>query len=105
MSQPREGQRYTRPDGSRVRVDRVANGQVYFVSWKPGQEQGCPIRMLVTDFKIAIRNERMELTAEQDTGIRLRCPSCSARGERSGFRVFGQFCSCGWKRDTESNRP
>ncbi len=55
------GQRYMRPDGSRVRIDRVANGQVYFVSWKPEQDQGCPIRMLITDFKIAVRNERMAL--------------------------------------------
>lgn len=55
------GHRYTRPDGSHVRVDSVGKGQVYFVSWKPGQEQGCPMRMLITDFEIAIRNERMIL--------------------------------------------
>lgn len=53
------GQRYSRTDGSHVRVDSVGKGQVYFVSWKPGQEQGCPIRMLITDFEIAIRNEKM----------------------------------------------
>ena len=57
---PAEDQRYTRPDGSALRVDRVANGQVYFVSWRPGQDQGCPGRMLITDFKAAVGSERMK---------------------------------------------
>ena len=55
------GHRYTRPDGSRVRVDSVEKGEVHFVSWKPGQDVGCSIRMLIADFKIAIRIERMKL--------------------------------------------
>lgn len=30
---------------ARLRIDDVTDDQVYFVSWRPGQEMGCPIRM------------------------------------------------------------
>ena len=52
-----------------------------------------------------IYEEEAAKPTSQDTGIRLCCPSCSARGKSSGFRVRGQFCSCGWKRDTEIKSP
>jgi len=53
------GQYYSRPDGARVRVDAVKNGQVFYVAWRPGVELGNPIRMIVSDFMIEIRKERM----------------------------------------------
>ena len=73
MTLPKAGQHYSRPDGSRVRVDSVGNGQVYYVAWRPGQDVGNPIRMIITDFEIEIRKEGM---APCDT---YRCASCGGR--------------------------
>ena len=84
----KQGQRYVRPDGSHVRVDSVGKGQVYFVSWKPEQEQGCAIRMLITDFKIALRNERMEPAAC------VECPCCGWLAAE-GLCEDGQPLLCG----------
>jgi hypothetical protein len=54
-------QTYTSPDGSKLRVDLVKDGQVYFVSWRPDQKYGCPIRMPVETFKRALVTHGMEL--------------------------------------------
>jgi hypothetical protein len=70
---PKPGQVYARPDGSRVRVDDVKGGQVYYVAWRPGQDVGNPFRMIVTDFEIAIRKESM-VPCET-----YRCVSCGGR--------------------------
>ncbi|MDQ1342677.1 MAG: hypothetical protein QG571_1295 [Pseudomonadota bacterium] len=40
-----EGATFDRADGALLRIDRVTDEQIYFVSWRPGQETGCPIRM------------------------------------------------------------
>lgn len=58
----RERQVYTREDGAHVRVDRVANGQVHLVSWRPSHEEGVPIRMTVAQFEQAIAKEGMKLS-------------------------------------------
>lgn len=52
---------YTRSDGARIRVDRVANGQVYYVAWRASQEIGCPKRMPVSDWWLCIGMDGMAL--------------------------------------------
>ena len=59
------GQVFSRPDGSRLRVDDVKKGQVYYVAWRPGQELGNPLRMSVSDFESAIRKESMVLEGQK----------------------------------------
>lgn len=56
----RPGQHFSRPDGARVRIDMVEHGQVYYVAWRPGQNEGNPIRMIIQDFKHQLRKERMD---------------------------------------------
>ena len=70
---PKPGQVYARPDGSRVRVDDIKGGQVYYVAWRPGQDVGNPIRMIITDFEIEIRKEQMTPCETY------RCASCGGR--------------------------
>lgn len=54
-------QRYTRPDGSLVRVDMVKDGWVYFASWRPEQAEPCLIRMPMATFLGALELEGMAL--------------------------------------------
>jgi len=61
---PAPGDRYIRNDGAEVRVDVVRDGWVYFVSWRPGAETGCPIRMPLDVFVASIRAERMRREEE-----------------------------------------
>ena len=35
--------------------------------------------------------------------IYLRCPKCKARSNRDGFNARGQYCYCGWRRDTTTS--
>lgn len=45
-----------------------------------------------------------EAAPAADTSIYTRCPTCGRRVSSQGFRVRGQFCSCGWKRGKLVNR-
>ncbi len=63
----KEGQCLTRGDGALIRIDRIANGQVYYVAWRANEETGTPLRKLVTDFKIQCLNEGM-VSSRWDTG-------------------------------------
>lgn len=44
-----------------IRIDRIANGQVYFVSWLDHQEIGVPKRMTIEVFKEACVKQGMRL--------------------------------------------
>lgn len=70
MPAVKAGQYFSRPDGARLRIDAVKNGQVFYVAWRPGEDEGNPIRMIIPDFKIALRKERM---SPCDT---YRCAGC-----------------------------
>lgn len=62
MKPPAEDMLYGRDDGARLRIDRVANGWVYFVSWKPGQVNGCAKRMPAKTFDAALVTHGMQPT-------------------------------------------
>jgi hypothetical protein len=58
---------YERKDGAQLRIDRVAQGQVYFVAWLPNQDYGAPKRMTIPLFKEAIKSNdlyKLPLTNE-----------------------------------------
>jgi len=45
-----EGAIFERDDGAMLRIDDVTPEEVYFVSWRPGQEIGSMIRMAHATF-------------------------------------------------------
>ncbi len=47
----KKGQILTRADGATVRIDRIANGQVYYVAWRANQDTGSPKRKPIEEFK------------------------------------------------------
>jgi len=58
---PVAGTVYRRADGARVRVDHVSEDQVYYVAWRPGCEDGCPLRKTHAQFLEGLEYERMEV--------------------------------------------
>lgn len=60
----REGARLQRDDGAQVRIDRVADGWVYFVAWLPGQTYGAPKRMREATFREACEVAGIEVGGE-----------------------------------------
>jgi hypothetical protein len=48
---------YHDSSGRAIRVDRRANGQVYYVAWRVGEDEGRPLRMPKADFAAAIAAE------------------------------------------------
>ena len=55
------GQRYTREDGARLRVDFVEWGQAYFVTWTPEQIFGSMRRAPTDRLKRLIEHEGLTL--------------------------------------------
>jgi len=55
------GQRYTREDGARLRVDIVRGGVVYYVTWRPGHLQGSMRRTPVNYLRRLIEHEGLTL--------------------------------------------
>lgn len=53
-------------DGARVRIDRIADGQVYFVAWRRGEETGSPRRMPEATFAKAVEMYRTRNDPEPD---------------------------------------
>lgn len=63
---------YDREDGSRVRVDFVENGQIYFVQWFQHEEHGQMRRMDIADFEAAIVKEGMRRRLLAERGIEVK---------------------------------
>jgi hypothetical protein len=52
------GDRFTSPDGlQEVRVDAVERGQVYYVRWLPGEEDGYPHRKTLENWRESCAND------------------------------------------------
>jgi hypothetical protein len=64
MSEFTEGQRFTNPAGALVRIDRVTEEWVYYVSWRAGAEVGSPLRMNHPTFREALKNAGMNAQAD-----------------------------------------
>ena len=63
------GQEYGHVRGMKIRVDRVANGRVYFVSWREHQTAGTPVQMLVDEFVDDLFDDRHGQRIEGDDGV------------------------------------
>ena len=55
-------------DGGAVRIDRVTDAWVYFVSWPPGAETGAPKRMPPRTFARAVESHRADAEDNPHTG-------------------------------------
>ena len=60
MKPPVAGTVYHRADGASVRVDHVSEDQVYYVAWRPGDENGAPLRKTHAAFLESLEFEGME---------------------------------------------
>ena len=54
------GQWLKRDDDAMIRIDRVANGQVYYVSWLPDQRIGTPQRTTFDNFEDGVAKDGLE---------------------------------------------
>jgi hypothetical protein len=76
-----EGQCIEFDDGAMVRIDRVTDEQVYFVAFRPGEEDGAPTRMTVALFTEAVEVERRKRNA----------PPIAAYVDRTGVDFFADL--------------
>lgn len=59
MAAPVKNQILMNAEGAMIRVDRVVDGQVYYVAWRVGQECGNPLRKTVDVFMQRCADEGM----------------------------------------------
>jgi hypothetical protein len=90
-----EGQRIEFDDGAMVRIDRVADEQVYFTAFAPGEQTGAPRRMTEALFAEAVEVERRKRNVQpiaayvDRTGVDFFADLRFDRAADGGLRIIG----------------
>ena len=61
---PVAGDVFSLPRGE-IRIDRVGNGQVYFMRWRDDEEIGEPARMTIETWREAVKADAAKVAAWQ----------------------------------------